>query len=242
MEPPWIEPKVIELPGARARGLALGGAPRGAVLVLSPAGSHPGVAGSVLNRLARCGYESVETEVAPSPPRPGDLPPQVAAALAHLHSWDWAPDQVGVIGYGPGGRAAMAVAARHALGAAVSVAPGWDPPSPVELAPRHWFADLVRTPWLGLLGGAGTDRTAELRAALSRRSPVFTEVVHYPGVSGPFHQDSGVAARHAASFDCWQRTVEWLDLRVAPRLTPSALAWRDSGSRAGPVGDAGDSG
>jgi carboxymethylenebutenolidase len=65
-----------------------------------------------------------------------------------------------------------------------------------------------------------------LASSLDELSPVYTQLVVYHGVSGGFCRDSAEAVAHAAAFDCWQRIVEWLNLRVVPRLTPLAEAWR----------------
>ena len=55
----------------------------------------------------------------------------------------------------------------------------------------------------------------------------YSQVVTYPGVGEDFHRRSENGISFAASYDGWQRTVEWLLARVASRLTPLAQAWRD---------------
>jgi carboxymethylenebutenolidase len=88
----------------------------------------------------------------------------------------------------------------------------------------------VSTPWLGMFGTEDADVSREvlstLVTALGPQSPIYTELVRYPGVAGGFYRDSHRPLVHAAAFDSWQRIIEWLDARVAPRLTPLAEAWR----------------
>ena len=67
---------------------------------------------------------------------------------------------------------------------------------------------------------------AELDRALRLDAPAYTQLVRYRGVGGDFYRKSTEPLEIAASYDYWQRTIEWLNLRVAPRLTPLAEAWR----------------
>jgi carboxymethylenebutenolidase len=133
-----------------------------------------------------------------------------------------------VVGYGTGGPAALAAAIRHTLGAAVTVAPRWRLGSGT---PNASLAAQLRTPWLGLIAENDADAAPgpleALADAMSKYSPVYTRLVVYPGYSGPVHHDRGDTAGHAAAFDSWQRTLEWLELRVVPRPTPLAQAWLD---------------
>ena len=73
---------------------------------------------------------------------------------------------------------------------------------------------------------------------LDQTSPVYTQLVTYPGVSGTFYQESAESLAHAASFDAWQRALEWFNLRVVPRPSQLAELWerkkaRRSGSAVG---------
>lgn len=224
---PRIDPVFSEL-GAdrgplRVAEIRLGGVPRGAVVVLCGTGALERDAPSVLNGLAEHGYESVAADLTPrgdgrSRTAAGtDLLDDVADLLRRLAERGWSPDQTGLVGYGAGGQTALLAAAGFLLAAAVSVSPSgpWDTPP-------------VRTPWLGLFGATDTPPTAvrSLGERLWSRSPAYTQVVTYPGVAGPFHSHARDALAQAAAFDSWQRTVEWLDLRVSPRPTPLAEAWR----------------
>jgi carboxymethylenebutenolidase len=235
MAAPWIAPQGARLPSARGDidvlRIDLGGVPRGAVVVLPTAGALHRDAGAVMNRLAAQGYESVAMDVSAAAGGSAGL---VEAAMTGLAQRGWSAEQVGLIGYGAGGgpAALMAAATGASLGAAVSVAPVWtaEPASALRSAARS--AHLLRTPWLGLFGSGDANAPARAVAALAEalgtRAPVFSQLVVYPGVAGAFYLDSAQAAVHAAAYDSWQRTVEWLNLRVVPRLTPRAQAWRQA--------------
>ncbi|GGS20545.1 carboxymethylenebutenolidase [Streptomyces humidus] len=224
---PRIEPAVAPVPftyGSRrtlpvAR-IELGGVPRGAAIVLCAAGALERDAGEVMNGLAEKGYESVAVDLSPGTGAVSDrdLLGDVSVLMGLLGERGWSSEQVGLVGYGFGGRTALLAAAEFEVGAAVSVG------APLIRATRP-----VKTPWLGLFGrqdpAAPPEAVACLRARL-RDSPVHTEVVTYPGVARDFRFDAREAQAHAASFDVWQRTVEWLELRVAPRLTAVAQKWQ----------------
>jgi carboxymethylenebutenolidase len=226
-----IEPDVTEVPsGGRTLGVAtvaLGGVPRGAVVLLSGAGGlrHVEVVDAV-NELAEHGYESVAADLGPDPAEDdGVALEHLRTLLDRLAARGWDLDQIGVVGYGSGGRAALLAAAAMELGAAVSVRPVL----PAGLGARP--VDPLRTPWLGLFG-ALDERTppgsvAGFGEALAAGSPVFTQVVSYPGVTGEFVHDGLHPLTHAAAYDSWQRTVEWLNARVVPRPTPLARAWNE---------------
>jgi len=243
---PRIEPAVSEIWSARGplrvAEIRLGGVPRGAAVVLCDAGTLERDAAAVMNGLAGQGYESVAADLSAAVGRPAAgaagtaaidraLVDGVAVLVDRLAGRGWAPDQVGLVGYGLGGRAALLAAAKSSLGAAVSVAPTSvaSPRSgtPAALDP---VARPVRTPWLGMFAQEDPDAppsaVRKLGEFLQARSAVHTEVVCYPGVTGAFCHESRGTLAHAASFDSWQRTVEWLNLRVVPRPTALGEAWR----------------
>jgi carboxymethylenebutenolidase len=197
----------------RVAEIRLGGVPRGAAIVLCDAGALDRDAADAMNGLAEHGYESIAADLTRTGPvTDDDALRDVGLVLDHLGERGWSAEQIGLVGYGFGGGIALLAAAEFGLGAAVSVAPvGAPEPLP------------VRTPWLGIFGDGGPWSLGE---TLASRSPVYTELVSYPGVTGEFYRGSSEAPAHAASFDSWQRTVEWLNLRVVPRLTPLAEAWR----------------
>jgi carboxymethylenebutenolidase len=227
-----IEPDVTEvLSGSRSlevSSLLLGGVPRGGVVLLSGAGGlrHVELV-EAMNGLAEHGYESVAADLGEAPPAEGEdaVLQDVQTLLDRLAERGWALDQIGVVGYGSGGHAALLAASAMELGAAISVRPV----PPVRLG--AWPVRPVRTPWLGLFA-ARDDRTpatevAALGAALAAASPVFTQVVTYPGVAGDFIHDALDSSGHAAAYDSWQRVLEWLNARVVPRPTPRARAWSE---------------
>jgi carboxymethylenebutenolidase len=215
--------------------LSLAGVPRGAVLVLTSgeslsSGGFHGQATEVLNELAANGYEGIAADFAVVDEDEDGSLEVVRTLLQRLAGRGWRPGQVGLIGYRTSARLMLAASAELGLGAAVSVSPSLVrigehvPPADVlEGAPR------VRTPWLGIC--AGNDPRAPgsvaraLEEALRIRSPVFAQVVFYPRVTSEFYRRAIEAVEIAASFDCWQRTIEWLNARVEPRPTPLAEAW-----------------
>ncbi len=205
--------------------IELGGVPRGLVVLLvdDPAGLD---AFEIMNRFAEHGYETLSV--------PGGAAaagwPSVASRAT---SRGWTAEQTAVVGIGAGGRVALGLAASYGLGAAVSVSP----PLTSALTSADASADgppeqvgAVRTPWLGLFGeddpAAPAGQTSRLAARLRAGSDVFTRVVRYPGVGRDFYRENADGLSYAASYDGWQRVLEWLDARVAPRLTPLAEAWR----------------
>lgn len=208
----------------RLSALRLGGVPRGAaVVVTGPDGLGSVESVDVMNALAEHGYESVLAE--PTDPWPDDsFAAQLVRRLVdRVAARGWTHEQVGLIGYGQGARAVLVASARATFGAAISI-----PRDARQLVTPDRITTL-RTPWLGMAGlGAHSELTGELstyRDEVTDRSTEHTTFVGYPGVAHCLH-DSTEALVHAAVFDSWQRTAEWLDTHVAPRPTPLAEAWR----------------
>ena len=196
--------------------IQLGGAPRGLVVLLTGQDTPEGEVVEVLNTLAAEGFEGLALT--------SDAPESVELALARAAVRGWHAEQIGVVGIGAGATAALELARTRALGAVVSISP----------APRLDVVlddPVLRTPWLGLFGSEAGDLDAGeislLRTALESGSDVFSRVVVYPGVGADFHRRSEDGVSFSASYDGWQRVVEWLLARVAGRLTPLALAWRE---------------
>lgn len=244
-----IEPATSEVTTARGPlrtlELRLGGLPRGAALVLFDVGELDREGPRVLNGLAEHGYECLAAEPLPAAGADGgatsdeDLVHPVAALLARLGEWGWAPQQVGVVGFGLGGRVTLLAAAEFDVGAAVSIAPvDFSAAISADLPSLADAARPVRVPWLGLFAALEEQPSREtihqLDQMLDRESPVYTELVTYPGVSRTFYQDSADSLTHAASFDAWQRALEWLNLRVVPKPSRLAEVWeRKKARRAG---------
>jgi carboxymethylenebutenolidase len=206
--------------------IELGGLPRGAVLILCEEGELGPTAAEIGNRFAEHGYESTTAELAAADGADDSaLAGALDVLLDHLARRGWTPDQVGVLGYGTAGRAALVAAARLPVGAAVTATGSLDDlvggPS-TEALP-------VTAPWLGMFTVAGEPEASRVRAfgtEVDAVSSAFTRVIEYSHGGGSFYRDSREPWEHAAAFDSWQRTVEWFNLRVVPRPTPLAQAWR----------------
>lgn len=219
----WVDTDLGRFASSEIR---LGGVPRGAVLVLVESAPSAREDAEIMNELAAHGYEAVAADLgsaALDSRDPGAGLEQVIGALsARLAARGWSPEQIGLLGYDLGGRAVLAAAIESRYAAAVSVAPDQSAlPVLARVAP---YAP-VQTPWLGLFGTVDDDRDAELAGKVIDRSPVHSEIVRYAHVRSDFYRHSGDPLAHAAAFDAWQRTVEWFNLRVAPRLTHQAEAW-----------------
>lgn len=228
---PAIEPTAIRLPihTAELNGLeiALTPEPRGLVLLLCAAGRLEIDAGGTMNALAEHGYATIAIDVAARGQGDAVLVENLCAAVNHALGAGWEPDQIGMVGYRLGGRAVLLGAMDLELGAAVSI-------SPTDPASINLSYPGVRTPWLGIFAHRDPSTSpAQVRALhnhLHNVSNAYISVVSYDA-GAEFFRDPADPAVHSAAFDGWQRTVEWLDLRVAPPPTPLALAWRD---KAGP--------
>ena len=209
----------------------LGGVPRGAVIVLCSEEQAEGDDEHVLNQLAAHGYEGLAATVRGSDWTLDRLK-YVESLLERLAVRGWRPEQIGVIGYGIQSAAALQVSAGWGFGAAVAVSPTEMPAEAAHLA--RVLSDVVPrvdTPLLIMTGAQDPafppTTITTLEGVLRSRAQAYTEVVSYPGVTAHFYQRSTESLELAASFDYWQRTIEWLDARVEPRLTPLALAWRE---------------
>jgi dienelactone hydrolase len=217
-----IEPLRSELAdGVPAMEIKLGGTQRGLVIVLSDDTTPEVEVVEAMNTFAGEGFESLAVVA-------GD--PVMALVEARARACGWSPEQVGVVGIGAGGTLAFDLARRRRYGAVVSLSPA---PDLAEVSARP----ALLTPWLGLFGARAEDLSAaelsQLGRVLDEGSDVFSQVVVYPGVGADFHRRSEDGLSFAASYDGWQRTTEWLLARVASRLTPLALAWRERH----PIGD-----
>jgi carboxymethylenebutenolidase len=200
--------------------LNLGGIPRGAAILVGHQGALSGDAGERMNQLAEHGYESVAADLAAAGTGHPDhaLVADVGILLGRLADRGWAPEQVGLIGYGPGARAALLAAAEYTLGAAISIGPAGDLESLTGLAAR------LHTPWLGMFAGSQLADAERLGAGL-QAAPAYTEVVQYHRVPEDFYRNPREWATYAAAFDSFQRIIEWLNAHVVPRPTPLAELW-----------------
>lgn len=211
--------------------IALPGVPRGAVIILCEPAGLGERATELMNGLAEHGYSSLVADVTG---RSGQIDDDrsleiVAALVAYLAGRGWSDEQIGLVGYGSGGRAALLASGIMKVGAAVSISPNGLAHTSDGGQSLAAVAQPVITPWLGMFGerdeNAIGDAVRELERALTDPSPAYTEIVTYPGVDGEFYRESAEALGHAAMFDSWQRVIEWLNLRVVPRPTPFAEIW-----------------
>lgn len=202
--------------------ISLGGTPRGVVvLVCDETDSSDGVV-EWMNRFAEHGYETLAATV------PWDCSfPLLDTVFFRTEGRGWTAEQTGLVGWGSGGRVVLDAATRLSFGAAVSMSASLRDGSCTS---SDEFEGGVATPWLGLFGTEDPEAPERLvtglRSALDRGADVHTEVVRYPGVGADFYRQGNDGVGYAAWYDGWQRTVEWLEARIAPRLTPFAQQWR----------------
>ena len=167
------------------------GVTRGGLVVLHEAdGVNDGVM-LLVSALAEEGWLAVAPHITSPGAEPGCA--EVLAAtdvtLAWLVDRDISADLLGVVGFDLGGTAALVVAARRSLGAAVSVSPvGISKPVASDLPALVDVAGTVISPWLGIHGTDDDADEAEierLREAASA-AKVATNVVSYPGANHRF--------------------------------------------------------
>ena len=210
---------VIEL-----RTVFLGGISRGAAIVLCDVGDLDTAAGDAMNRLAEHGYESVAAQLDPAA-EDDALLSRVEVLVDHLGRRGWLRAQIGLLGFGVGGRAVLLASAVRPLGVAVAMWPSGVFGNGAAGAPPV----SARTPLLVLVAGAdpGCDAAQVHRYArmLDAASPASTEVIRYAQVTSGFAHDALEGPAHAAAFEAWQRTIETFDGHVAPRPTPLAQVW-----------------
>lgn len=220
----------LAVPGSGSWPIAefrLGGVPRGAVLAVCDRGTLATDAPDIVHEFAMHGYETLVCDTS-SPGLSGEAELElVDALLSRLAARDWQDEQIGIAGFGTGGRAALLAARRFRVGAAVSVSPTavvGETPDLVELAQG------LRTPWLGMFGDLDAHAlpfdVAALRRAMRAHAPVYTEVVTYPGASDRFFDSAYEGLEYVAYFDSRQRAIEWMNRRVVPRPTPLAIQWQ----------------
>lgn len=206
--------------------IVLGGTPRGIILLVCDMGDLSVSAGEIMNRFAEHGYESLAAEATSA-----HSLPTLDALFARAAARGWTAEQTGMVGLGTGGLTVLDAAVRRSFAAAVSFSP--TDPNDADTAPGvavERFSAGVATPWLGLFGaddpGAPAHWIANLESALDRNCEIHTATVRYPGCGRELYRHGNDGPGYAAWYDGWQRTVEWLGARVAPRPTPLATQWR----------------
>jgi carboxymethylenebutenolidase len=192
------------------------GSVRAGVVVFHDAGGITDAVRSQLSWLADEGWLAVAPHLERGSGERGAAAPAREAVLADTDAtclWigehGVPDDMIGVVGHGFGGTAAMLVAARRTVGAAVSVVPrGLAEPVGSGLPPLAEMAGELACPWLGLFDerdrSEEADAVDELREA-ARSSEVPAEIVRLAGASDRF--DTQPESRTQA----WQRTVNWFD-------------------------------
>jgi carboxymethylenebutenolidase len=158
----------------------------------------------------------------------------VSSCLEHLHGHAWTPEQIGIVGYGIGGRYAFlaATAPEPRVATGISVCPsGLTAGSPpAGSLPLVSFVGRLRAPWLGVFG-LSDPRTppadiAQLERAIDdAKLDVHTQIVRYQRADRGFFSDRRTTYSHEAADDAWQRVLEWLGRQVAPRPTELHAAW-----------------
>lgn len=198
--------------------------PRGCVLVLGTSDQAREDLIDLMNELALHGYDTLATSL------PDTMPAEAQdrafeALLAVAVAAGWQTQQVAAVGYGTSAAQALRGASGRGLGASISIAPS-SAHSLFEVAGAPSGAHLVDTPWLCLLGelAAPASRPAydSFSELLAAHAPAFTRVVTYPGVGSDFYRRNVTPVEIAASYDHWQRVLEWLNVRVDQRQQPLA--------------------
>lgn len=212
--------------------IALGGVPRGAALVLCSPRQRDGEDALVLNELAMHGYEGIAATVDGTEALDAHES-IVERMMERLDQRGWHPGQVGVVAYECPIRLAARVGARVGFGALITISPtGLVEDGTDRLAPDlPALVSGIVTPWLIMAGSsdpfAPVGALTSLAQVLDEHAGKYAQVVRFPGVAGDYYQRSIESLELAASFDYWQRTLEWLNAQVEPRPTPLAQAWRD---------------
>lgn len=133
------------------------------------------------------------------------------ATTEFLHSLDYGPSSVGVVGFCMGGSVALYAATLPGVGAAVTFYGGGLTTGRFGLPPLLEIASEVRVPWLGLYGDQDasipSDDVESLRAVVAKL-PVTTEIVRYPNAGHGFHCDARPTAYDEdAALDAFARTL-----------------------------------
>jgi carboxymethylenebutenolidase len=209
-----------------------GGAPRGGVVVVQEAFGVTDHIEDVARRLAgegwlavaphllhRTGDPKLPYDIEQVKPHMGALTAEgiladVDAAIARLDEAGVDGARTGVVGFCMGGTVALVVAARRAVGAAVTFYGGGVAEGRFGFGPLVEEATRLHCPWLGLYGdldrGIPADDVERLRTAAAS-SGQSTEIVRYPDAGHGFHNDARPAYHAESARDAWSRTLRWFD-------------------------------
>jgi carboxymethylenebutenolidase len=142
------------------------------------------------------------------------------ATLAYVLGAGFESAQIGVVGFCLGGSVAFLVAARRALGGAVTFYGGGVTQGRFGIPPLADLAGELKTPWLGLFGDSDqsipVDQVETLRKVVDEADEP-TEIVRYPLAGHGFHCDARDSYHETSAKDAWQQTLHWLSTHLASR-------------------------
>ena len=216
------------------------GPPKGAVVVVQEAfGVNPHIE-DVTRRFAAAGYHAVAPHlfhrtgspvlgyddfaaVMPhiTPLSDDGLLVDVTAALDHLRAAGWSDRQIGIVGFCMGGRVTFLVAGHEALGAAVGfygggIVTGRSEAMPALLdlvpgcAPRGWACSATPTSRSRSTTSSSSATCSTWGPTSTRRSCATRRAARLP------LRQSRDSYDEASARDAWHRTLEWLDVHLAP--------------------------
>jgi carboxymethylenebutenolidase len=142
----------------------------------------------------------------------------VDASLSHVRAAGFEGSGTGIVGFCMGGSVTFLVAARRAIGAAVTFYGGGVAEGRFGMPPLVEMAPDLQTPWLGLFGdldqGIPVDQVEALRKAAAE-AKVPTEIVRYKQAEHGFHCNERSSYHEASARDGWARTLEWFGRYLA---------------------------
>ena len=192
-----------------------GNGPVPVVLVLAGENASPEqLVADALDRLTKEGFLAAAPDVFAGDPSDSVVMQRIDATRdwAGKNSGDVA--RLGIVGFGPGGRAAWLYDAHSpALKAAVAwYGPMQGAPSPARPTTALDAAGHLNAPLLGLYGkNDGTPQRVLLDAeARSKQAGKTADIVLYTGVGPNFAVPGTASFDQAATLDGWQRTIAWL--------------------------------
>lgn len=163
--------------------------------------------------LAKEGFLAVAPALFAGDPPDGTLMQRLDAAATWASQNGGDRARVGIVGFGPGGRAAWLY---DAFSPALKAAIAWSGPLQGALSPAHPMTALdaagqLNAPLLGLYGkNDGTAQRLLLDAEdRAKKAGKIAEIVDYVGAGHNF-AIPGASFDQAATLDGWERTLKWL--------------------------------
>lgn len=164
--------------------------------------------------LAKAGYLAVAPALFAGNPPDGTLMQRLDATASWAAQTGGDRLRTGIVGFGPGGRAAWIYAA---FSPALKAAVAWYGPMQGAISPAHPMTALeaagqLNAPLLGLYGkNDGTPQHILLDAeARAKKAGKTAEIVQYVGASQNFAVAGAPSFDQAATLDGWKRTLSWL--------------------------------